>query len=103
LTRDAPAWFHPAARHAMRLGPKIVLAHFRRGPPRRSAALDVAGPVAAFKVFLDALPPQRKKGLAAHCPRGPDLLPVHRDFAFVLDAAVPAATSSRRHWRPTKS
>src|SRR5262249_41016140 len=37
-----------------------------------------------------ALPPQRKKGLARAALDAVDLLPVRRDFAFVLDRGVPA-------------
>jgi phenylalanyl-tRNA synthetase beta chain len=53
--------------------------------------MDVAGPVAAFELFLGALPPQKRKGLAKNALQAHDLLPVRRDFAFVLDAQVPAA------------
>ena len=42
------------------------------------------GPMAAFEVFLGALPPQRKKGAARAAVDAADLLPVRRDFAFVL-------------------
>jgi phenylalanyl-tRNA synthetase beta chain len=89
-TRDASAWFHPGRSATLRLGPKIVLAHFGEVHPETLRALDVAGPVAAFEVFLGALPPQRKKGAARAALEAADLLPVRRDFAFVLDAAVPA-------------
>ena len=37
------------------------------------------------------MPPERRKGLAKAAFEVADLLPVRRDFAFVLDAAVPAA------------
>jgi phenylalanyl-tRNA synthetase beta chain len=90
VTREAPAWFHPGRSGALRLGPKITLAHFGEGHPDTLRALDVAGPVAAFEVFLQALPPQRKKGLARPPLVAADLLPVRRDFAFVLDEGVPA-------------
>jgi phenylalanyl-tRNA synthetase beta chain len=90
LTRDAPAWFHPGRSATLRLGPKIVLAHFGEVHPETLRSLDVAAPVAAFEVFLGALPPQRKKGQARAALEAADLLPVRRDFAFVLDAAVPA-------------
>ena len=89
-TRDAPAWFHPGRSGALRLGPKIVLAHFGELHPETLRALDVAGPVAAFEVFLQALPPQRRKGLARAPLVAVDLLPVRRDFAFVLAADMPA-------------
>jgi phenylalanyl-tRNA synthetase beta chain len=90
LTRDAPAWFHPGRSATLRLGPKIVLAQFGEVHPETLRSLDIAAPVAAFEVFLGALPPQRKKGAARAALEAADLLPVRRDFAFVLDAAVPA-------------
>jgi phenylalanyl-tRNA synthetase beta chain len=90
VTREAPAWFHPGRSGALRLGPKITLAHFGEVHPDTLRALDVAGPVAAFEVFLQALPSQRKKGLARPPLVAADLLPVRRDFAFVLDEGVPA-------------
>jgi phenylalanyl-tRNA synthetase beta chain len=90
MTRDAPAWFHPGRSGALQLGPKITLAHFGELHPETLRALDVVGPVAAFEVFLQALPPQRRKGLARAPLVAADLLPVRRDFAFVLGADVPA-------------
>ena len=90
VTREAPAWFHPGRSGALRLGPKITLAHFGELHPETLRALDVAGPVAAFEVFLQALPPPRKKALARPPLVAADLMPVRRDFAFVLDADVPA-------------
>ena len=70
LTRDAPAWFHPGRSATLRLGPKIVLAHFGEVHPETLRALDVAGPVAAFEVFLGALPPREEEGAGAGRPRG---------------------------------
>jgi phenylalanyl-tRNA synthetase beta chain len=90
VAREAPAWFHPGRSGVLRLGPKITLAHFGELHPETLRAVDVAGPVAAFEVFLEALPPQRRKGLARAPLMAADLLPVRRDFAFVLDARVPA-------------
>jgi phenylalanyl-tRNA synthetase beta chain len=89
-TREAPAWFHPGRSGVLRLGPKITLAHFGELHPDTLRLLDVAGPVAAFEVFLEMLPPRKKKGLARAPLVAADLLPVRRDFAFVLDAEVPA-------------
>src|SRR5262245_32279671 len=89
-TREAPAWFHPGRSGVLRLGPKITLAHFGELHPDTLRLLDVAGPVAAFEVFLEMLPPRKKKGLARAPLAAADLLPVRRDFAFVVDADVPA-------------
>ncbi len=90
VTRDAPGWFHPGRSAALRLGPKITLAHFGEVHPEMLATMGISGAVAAFEVFLEALPPERKKSLARGALEAPDLLPVRRDFAFVLDAQVPA-------------
>ncbi len=90
ITRDAPAWFHPGRSGTLRLGPKVVLAHFGEVHPATLKALDVAAPVVAFEVFLDALPPEKAKARVKAALQASDLLPVKRDFAFVLDAAVAA-------------
>jgi phenylalanyl-tRNA synthetase beta chain len=90
ITRDAPAWYHPGRSGTLRLGPKVVLAHFGEMHPETLAALDVAGPVVAFEVFLDALPPEKRKSRAKPPLAQADLLPVRRDFAFVVDQKVNA-------------
>jgi phenylalanyl-tRNA synthetase beta chain len=90
VTRDAPAWYHPGRSGTLRLGPKTVLAHFGEVHPATLKDLDVAAPVAAFEVFLDALPAQKAKSRAKSRLEAADLLPVRRDFAFVLDRDVAA-------------
>jgi phenylalanyl-tRNA synthetase beta chain len=89
VVRDVPAWFHPGRSAALKLGPKTTLAHFGEIHPATLALLDVAGPVAAFEVFIDAIPAQKRKSLARPPLEAADLLPVRRDFAFLLDAKVP--------------
>jgi phenylalanyl-tRNA synthetase beta chain len=84
LTRDAPAWFHPGRSASVRLGPKVVLAHFGDLHPATLKTMDVSGPIAAFEVILDAIPAERKKALARPALAASDLLPVRRDFAFVV-------------------
>ena len=91
VTRDAPAWFHPGRSGTLRLGPKVVLAHFGELHPEALKALDVEGPAAAFEIFLNALPPEKKRGKARSAFSPGDRLPVRRDFAFVLDDKVAAA------------
>jgi phenylalanyl-tRNA synthetase beta chain len=90
VVREVPAWFHPGRSAALKLGPKVTLAHFGEVHPATLATMDVAGPVAAFEVFVEAIPAQKRKTLARPALEAADLLPVRRDFAFVLDAAVPA-------------
>ncbi|MGQ0673954.1 MAG: phenylalanine--tRNA ligase subunit beta [Hyphomicrobium sp.] len=90
ITRDCPAWYHPGRSATFRLGPKQVLAHFGELHPATLKALDVAGPLSAFEVFLDNLPPEKRKSRARPPLASADLLPVRRDFAFVLDSSVAA-------------
>ena len=44
----------------------------------------------SIEIFLDAVPAPKAKGRAKPPLAAADLLPVRRDFAFVLDAAVAA-------------
>lgn len=90
ITRDCPAWFHPGRSGTLRLGPKSVLAHFGEMHPDTLRALDVAAPVVAFEIFLDALPPEKRKSRARPALASADLLPVRRDFAFIVDRNVAA-------------
>ncbi len=91
----APAWYHPGRSGTVRLGPKAALAHFGEVHPRILAELGLKGPLVAFEVFLNALPASKDKGTTRAKLNAPDLLPVLRDFAFVVDAAVAAATLVR--------
>jgi phenylalanyl-tRNA synthetase beta chain len=87
--RAAPAWFHPGRSAALKLGPKITLAHFGEVHPDALRLAGVVGPVAAFEVYVEALPPAKPKGRGAL--DAVDLLPVRRDFAFLLEEQVAAA------------
>ena len=67
-----------------------MLAHFGELHPATLKALDVAAPVVGFEIFLDAVPAQKAKSRTKRLLDAADLLPVRRDFAFVLDASVSA-------------
>ena len=93
VTTDAPGFYHPGRAGVVRQGPKTVLATFGEIHPKVRAALDIAGPAVGFEVFLDAIPdPKRRKRGA---PDLPAFQPVRRDFAFLVDATVPAETLRR--------
>ncbi|MFY0612956.1 MAG: phenylalanine--tRNA ligase subunit beta [Hyphomicrobiaceae bacterium] len=95
VTRDAPAWFHPGKSGVIRLGPKMVLAHFGEVHPATLKLLDIDGAASAFEVFLHALPPEKRKARARAPLNASDLLPVRRDFAFVVDKATEAGAMIR--------
>ncbi len=91
VTMDAPAWFHPGRSGVLRLDPRKPLAYFGDVHPRVLAGMKVKGPLVAFEILLDNLPPPRaKKGAAKPPLQLSAFQPVSRDFAFVLDAKVPA-------------
>ncbi|MEE2970342.1 MAG: phenylalanine--tRNA ligase subunit beta [Pseudomonadota bacterium] len=86
ITRDAPAWYHPGRSGVMWLG-KTEIARFGELHPDITAHYDLRGPVAAFEVFLDVVPPARSgRGPARPLLEVSPLQPVERDFAFVVDA-----------------
>ncbi|MEM9618157.1 MAG: phenylalanine--tRNA ligase subunit beta [Pseudomonadota bacterium] len=83
-TADAPHWFHPGRSGVLRLGPN-VLAYFGEVHPRVLKAMDVDGPVMAFEVFLDNIPAGKKKAAKTRpALDASELLPLSRDFAFVV-------------------
>ena len=96
ITRDAPDWYHPGRSGTVRLGPKRILAQFGEIHPGTLRLFDLEGPVAAFEIFIDQLPAEKKKASRAK-PALPinDLLPVRRDFAFVVDKSVEAGAILR--------
>ncbi len=91
-TADAPSWFHPGRSGVLRLGPN-VLAHFGEIHPRVLKIMDVDGPVMAFEVFLDNIPAGKKKATKTRpALNASELLPLSRDFAFVVAEDVAAET-----------
>jgi phenylalanyl-tRNA synthetase beta chain len=86
------SYWHPGRSASLRLGPKNVLASFGEIHPRALKALGVDGRVVAFEIAPDNLPAPRKKSAskAKKALTLSDLMPVHRDFAFIVDETVKA-------------
>ena len=88
---DAGVQFHPGQSGTLRLGPKTVLARFGILHPRLLQHFDIDAPVAAVELFLDAIPARKgAAGFARTHYAPPALQAVTRDFAFLVDAALPA-------------
>ena len=83
-------WWHPGRSARLQLGPKTVIAEFGALHPRVLKALDADGPMLAFEIVLDSVPEPKSKSKA----RGPAalsaLMPLSRDFAFVVEDSRPA-------------
>lgn len=90
---DAPDYFHPGRSGALKLGPKNTLAVFGEIHPRMLALLDIEGPLVGFEIYLDNLPqPKTKATRSKGALDVSDLMPVRRDFAFVVGKSTAAET-----------
>ncbi|MBU1176003.1 MAG: phenylalanine--tRNA ligase subunit beta [Alphaproteobacteria bacterium] len=91
LVAEPAAWAHPGRGGRLQLGPKNAFAWFGELHPALVAELDLDGPVVAFELDLDALPEPKKKPTRTKPQLVlSDLMPLSRDFAFVVDAGVAA-------------
>jgi phenylalanyl-tRNA synthetase beta chain len=88
---QASPWWHPGRSARLQLGPKTVVAEFGELHPRVLKALDAEGPMLAFELVLETLPEPKKKAVKTRAPlQLSPLMPLTRDFAFVVDRAIPA-------------
>ena len=88
---EAGPQFHPGQSGTLRLGPKTVLARFGMLHPATLKQFDIGVPVAAVELFLEAIPGKRGAATFARSAYSPPALQsVTRDFAFLVNAALPA-------------
>ncbi|MEL6371988.1 MAG: phenylalanine--tRNA ligase subunit beta [Pseudomonadota bacterium] len=90
-TDKAPKWFHPGRSGTLCLGPKNILAEFGEIHPRVLKAMDIDQPVFGFEVNFDAIPEGKAKATKTRpAMETSDLMPLTRDFAFIVDRTVTA-------------
>ncbi len=88
---DAAPWWRPGRAGVLKIGAKPI-ATYGEIHPRVLDAMGVSGPVLAFEVLVDALPaPRAKPTRAKPVLELSDLMPLSRDFAFIVDEKVAAA------------
>ena len=91
IVPGGPAWFHPGRSGTLQFGPKNVVGAFGEVHPKVLKALDLKGPLVAFELNLDALPPPKAKPNKMKPKLNlPDFQPLTRDFAFVVGRGVAA-------------
>jgi phenylalanyl-tRNA synthetase beta chain len=91
VVQGARSWWHPGRSGSLKMGPKTVVAEFGEIHPRALKALGVEGPILAFELFLNALPAQKAKtGKSKGKLDLSPLMPLTRDFAFLMSADKPA-------------
>jgi phenylalanyl-tRNA synthetase beta chain len=92
IVPGGPTWFHPGRSGTIQIGPQNIIGHFGELHPRTLAAFKADGPLVAFEVILENIPPAKAKPT-----RAKPLLelspfqPVERDFAFAVENKVKAA------------
>jgi phenylalanyl-tRNA synthetase beta chain len=93
--REAPDFFHPGRSAALKLGPKNTLAYFGELHPKALAAAGLRGPAVAFLAYVETVPWPKGKSASRAALDAAALQPVERDFAFIVDARVEAASVLR--------
>ena len=89
VVAEAAPYYHPGRSAVLRLGPTI-LAQFGELHPNVLKACDLKGPAVGFEIYLERLPTPRSKGSARPLLNAAPFQPLERDFAFLVDASVPA-------------
>ena len=93
---DARPWWRPGRAARLQLGPKSVLAEFGELHPKVLAALDVAGPIYGFELWVETIPEPKKKAVKTKPALAlSPLMPLARDFAFVVDRETAAGDVAR--------
>jgi phenylalanyl-tRNA synthetase beta chain len=91
VQQPAGDWWRPGRAAKLQLGPKAVLAAFGEIHPRVLKAMDVEGPILGFELWLEATPEAKKRATKARPPLAlSPLMPLRRDFAFLVDQDRPA-------------
>ena len=91
VVQGAPVWFHPGRSGTFQMGPKNQIAWFGEIHPGILAEINVKGPLVAFEIILNAIPAPKQKSTAKPALVLSDLMPLSRDFAFVVPPSVQAA------------
>ncbi len=91
IVPGGPSFLHPGRSATLQFGPRTVVGWFGELHPAALEALDVDGPLAAFEITLDSVPaPKARPTKARPKLELSDLMPLERDFAFVVDRATRA-------------
>ena len=91
IVPGGPPFLHPGRAATLQFGPKTVVGWFGQLHPASCGALGAEGPIVAFEMTLDAIPPPKAKA-ARTKPKlmRSDFMAVERDLAFLVDEAVSA-------------
>ena len=86
IVPGGPSFLHPGRSATLQFGPKNIVGWFGEFHPATLEALDVSGPLAGFEITLDSVPAPKAKATKIKPKLDlSDLMPLERDFAFVVD------------------
>jgi phenylalanyl-tRNA synthetase beta chain len=91
IAPGGPAFLHPGRSATLQFGPKNIVGWFGELHPSALEALDAEGPLVAFEIVLDAIPPAKARPTKAK-PKleRSEFMPVSRDLAFVVAESASA-------------
>lgn len=92
---ETSGYWHPGRSGAFKLGPKNTLAEFGELHPGVLQKLGLDGPVWGFEIWPENIPAPRTARTTRSALASFDLMPLTRDFAFLVDDTVPAANLVR--------
>ncbi|SHH30425.1 phenylalanyl-tRNA synthetase beta subunit [Cognatiyoonia sediminum] len=92
IMRGVDDWWHPGRSGKICLGPKKVLGVFGEIHPKILREMDVKGPAVGFTLYPAEIPQPKNRTTNKGALHATDLQAVERDFAFVVDADMEAAT-----------
>ncbi len=84
ISKNVPSWYHPGRSGSFNLG-KSVLAVFGEIHPAILALFGIKETVVACEVYLENIPSTKAKNKPM---RASSLMPLSRDFAFVMDSSI---------------
>ena len=85
VAKPTGSYWHPGRSGRLQMGPKNILADFGEIHPGVLKQLGIEGRVCAFEVWPGSVPSGRKKATKSKGALAiSDLMPVHRDFAFIV-------------------
>ncbi len=91
IVPGGPSFLHPGRSATLQFGPKNIVGWFGEMHPAVLEALDVEGPIAAFEITLDSVPaPKARPTKIKPKLELSDLMPLERDFAFIVDRSTRA-------------
>jgi phenylalanyl-tRNA synthetase beta chain len=91
IVPSGPEFLHPGRSATLQFGPKNIAGWFGELHPRVLEAFDATGPLVAFEITLDLIPPPKARPTKAKPKLDlSDFQPVERDFAFIVDESVRA-------------